>query len=378
MRHAQEIDYRVFGGLRLLLAVLVLVQHTLHAMAPRWVEDWLAPYGVGSMAVLVFFVLSGFIVCEAAERFYRQRAGAFLVNRMLRIYPSYLIALVFTIASAAVITAFGRGEAMRQHIGGDLAFTVTELAANIVGILPGGKTLMARADVLPVLDIAWALRVELLFYAILFAAVLAARILRREAAQVLALFALVLLAVSSAENVGVRTGMLEFVPYFVCGGAVYYALVAQSGRWFAVGIALVALVLSGMHVLDQQVTSVVPIEGYDHGLKPFVVFTALMLAWIFLLALPYVLGRLPPALARIDQVLGDLTYPLYIWHTGTTMLVSAVLPERGWDAFLGGVIVSLAVAALVAQTIERRIGGLRAKVRGVTFGTAVPGTSVPV
>lgn len=44
----------------------------------------------------MFFALSGFIVAEAAMTFYRDRPGNFIVNRVLRIYPSYVAALVVT------------------------------------------------------------------------------------------------------------------------------------------------------------------------------------------------------------------------------------------------------------------------------------------
>jgi hypothetical protein len=54
-------QYRSFGGFRLLLAVLVMVQHFGADLAPAPLATALAPYLTGSVAVLVFFALSGFV-----------------------------------------------------------------------------------------------------------------------------------------------------------------------------------------------------------------------------------------------------------------------------------------------------------------------------
>jgi hypothetical protein len=54
-------QYRYFGGFRLVLAALVMIQHFAADLAPAPLAAALAPYAVGSMAVLAFFALSGFV-----------------------------------------------------------------------------------------------------------------------------------------------------------------------------------------------------------------------------------------------------------------------------------------------------------------------------
>ena len=88
-------QYRSFGGFRLLLAVLVMVQHFGADLAPAPLATALAPYFTESVAVLVFFALSGFVITEAVDSVYRNRPIPFLTNRLLRIVPHFLLALIF-------------------------------------------------------------------------------------------------------------------------------------------------------------------------------------------------------------------------------------------------------------------------------------------
>ena len=77
-----------------MLAVLVMVQHFGADLAPAPLAVALAPYSVGSVAVLVFFALSGFVITEAVDTVYRTRPGPFLANRLLRILPHFLLAVI--------------------------------------------------------------------------------------------------------------------------------------------------------------------------------------------------------------------------------------------------------------------------------------------
>lgn len=88
--------YRLFGTFRLLLALMVVVSHT-HRLAGEGFSKWIGQFGIGNMAVMTFFVLSGFVIAEANELFYNRRTGAFLINRLLRIFPPYFVALAFSV-----------------------------------------------------------------------------------------------------------------------------------------------------------------------------------------------------------------------------------------------------------------------------------------
>jgi peptidoglycan/LPS O-acetylase OafA/YrhL len=50
----------------------------------------------GPVAVFVFFMISGFVIGEAALKFYDGRPVQFFLNRLIRLYPPYLMALALT------------------------------------------------------------------------------------------------------------------------------------------------------------------------------------------------------------------------------------------------------------------------------------------
>ena len=84
-----------FGFLRLILALLVIFSHSypLGGFGPDPLEAYTNQrHSIGLVAVAMFFVLSGFLVCRSA-------AGAisvprFLWHRAVRIYPAYWMCLV--------------------------------------------------------------------------------------------------------------------------------------------------------------------------------------------------------------------------------------------------------------------------------------------
>ena len=80
--------------LRLLAALLVLVFHTFHTYFGQWQP---APYAAvlglvteGHTGVALFFVLSGFLFMTIALQAEHIAYGAFMRNRLLRIFPLFL------------------------------------------------------------------------------------------------------------------------------------------------------------------------------------------------------------------------------------------------------------------------------------------------
>lgn len=131
--------YRPFGGFRLFLAFLVVLQHFVANAGPLGpLYDHVIPYEVGNIAVLVFFCLSGFVITEAATLIYSERPFAYLFNRFLRIVPHFLVALVI---AAVIHAAFHRYGTLRisdrEHP--DLltlhAFDLSNILGNILGCM---------------------------------------------------------------------------------------------------------------------------------------------------------------------------------------------------------------------------------------------------
>jgi peptidoglycan/LPS O-acetylase OafA/YrhL len=97
MRKIIELD-----GLRGILAVWVVVVHLLNAVEvdPR-AFGYFSPMFGERMRVQIFCILSGFVICILLSR-KRQSYRDFVMGRMRRIYPAYIVAFFLAVAISAV------------------------------------------------------------------------------------------------------------------------------------------------------------------------------------------------------------------------------------------------------------------------------------
>lgn len=85
--------FAALDGLRGILAIWVVICHltvTVGLQCPHFLSD-------GNIAVDVFIILSGFVIFHLLSM-EREKYGTFLVRRLLRLYPVYLICLLLAIA----------------------------------------------------------------------------------------------------------------------------------------------------------------------------------------------------------------------------------------------------------------------------------------
>src|SRR5678815_2707247 len=86
------------GIYRTFLALLVVVTHLAGGFGTY----------AGPVAVFAFYTLSGYLITRVVQRTYSNGIaglGAFAINRFLRLYPSYW---VVTLVSLAIVLAFPR------------------------------------------------------------------------------------------------------------------------------------------------------------------------------------------------------------------------------------------------------------------------------
>lgn len=158
----RELIYRPLGAYRLALATLVVVGHFLQSIAPSTSEWFLLPYG--TVGVMSFFLVSGYVISEAAETFYQGRPGSFTVNRLLRIFGPYWFALVIT--SIAIVSLFSlqmSGRSLRQDWSSGFHIVTTCLPWNVIAPLDYRVVLGAEPCYVIVRYI-WAVVVEMQFY----------------------------------------------------------------------------------------------------------------------------------------------------------------------------------------------------------------------
>jgi peptidoglycan/LPS O-acetylase OafA/YrhL len=350
--------YRNFGAFRLLLAALVVLQHFWANLAPEELTAALQPFEIGSIAVLVFFCLSGFVILEAADRIYQDMPGAFFANRLMRIVPHFVLAIAFAIVLCAFFYKFGGLRVSRDvtFIGG-VAFAAKNIVMNLLGFLPWSNRWMNYSYI----EITWAIRVEMLFYVVIAAALLVSHLGRRTRIKHLSLLAatscigipfvlLFLLAMA-----GKAPAMFQLAPYFIFGCSLY----AISRQGTPAAYAVMALSILGMAWEFLARPPYHPTVGFERAAHAQSAILALLLMAMVILSYAKTSKWI-----RADRFLGDLTYPLYVWHMNVMTLLLSITIGYSYTILYLGLAASLVVAWATHKAIDPLSVSLRDFIRG--------------
>jgi peptidoglycan/LPS O-acetylase OafA/YrhL len=345
--------YRPFGAFRLLLALLVMCQHFFADLAPASLAEASAPFAFGGMAVLVFFALSGFVISEAIDRIYHRRAKAFLENRLLRIMPHFIVAVALSMLFHGLFHQVGGVHLWRsQPDFPENAFAVKNVLLNFVGVAP----LADRVITYNFLDITWAVRVEMAFY------LLAALCIRgsgsRSYIQVAGWAALGLAPLFLLAVAGRGIAMFSYLPFFVYGCALYFALSGNRGCWLISLICVPAMLFQ-----CAWATGI----GLPGGIFPRPVIgnvsaLAILLAVMTILSIAHI-----RQFRALDRSLGDLTYPLYLYHEVVLIAALTFFPAYSYGLLFSAMVISLGFAALMAKLVDPLVAYYRNLVRGVAL-----------
>lgn len=120
------------------------------------------PFAWGDAGVEFFFVLSGFLITitHRGEFGHPNAFGSYLAKRLLRIFPTYWLICLGIYAGALVVPSLRQG----------LPFE-SDILLKAAVLLPQDPAIVGLTGA-PILFVAWSLQYELLFYAVVGAAVL--------------------------------------------------------------------------------------------------------------------------------------------------------------------------------------------------------------
>lgn len=297
------------GAFRLVLALMVLVSHASRLQS-------------GRVAVILFFVLSGYWVSDLWLQREKPNLARFYLNRFIRIWPLYFI------IAMAVNIYFGRVPSIWNVI------------------LFGVSSVDTGAEIGP----EWSLDIELQFYLIMPA-----------------------LHIVWDRTSSVMIGVLSILSFFAGWALFYYfhlSTVLMYLPAFVVGMAIFRLrwelspntALAGLLLTVALVVVLLSVPVGQSGLlKPGklpVDDTDLLMRWdgvAFLLAIPvipYLIASLRRRSGKLDRHLGDFSYPLYLVHAPALVF----LLVAGWwkpMALLGAVAASALVYLVIDRPIER-------------------------
>lgn len=336
---------------RFVLAAIVAQTHLLPLH-----DQWL-----GQQAVFAFYTLSGYLMTRVLNTRYGfsvNGTAAFLLNRVLRLWPAYLVVLGLTLLTNQLVP-LDPNRLPRSAI--DVLTTLT-----IIG--------QTKFDYL--LLTSWSLSIELVCYLLL--AIYFAKSARRLV--LLGLLGAIAISLSTAhcalsadparygpfcyQN---RYGVIQagFIP-FAAGGLIYFYF-APLSKWLARNVKAVVV---GLVVLELLCV------GSSYVAINFATFIGVpVMAFI-------VLCRLNDPLTRINDFFGRASYHLFIAHMSIAPVLVALLPSPRFPTLFWAVVLGLTIAVSLGLSaflvpLELRINTLRRRISSLKRMWHVGGAAVP-
>jgi len=359
------------GTIRWLLAISVLITHS----GPIFGITLLN----GDMAITNFFIISGFLMALILDERYRSSIKKFYVNRFLRIYPPYIAALLFSI----IFFFFYRNGAHNpwkffnqfEHIGEFNAFcaisNITMLGLDISRyiniditglIFPNFMHPHEGDSIHSCLFVpqGWTLALEIWFY-------LLVPFIFRWRTGLLILAVILIFIADYYTNIKIRgIDTLAFFPlalrFFLLGMIAfrlhkYYSqhqdstLPSPKKRIIAfIGFLFcIVLVVYGRDIMI-FIDNLKLIDPYYRNSAYYLLF-ALSLPFAFSFGNNF----------KIDNALGEYSYPIYLFHYPIAKWAERTLS----DTYIGiaSLVLTMVISAIYIYTIDPKIQSIRNKVR---------------
>jgi peptidoglycan/LPS O-acetylase OafA/YrhL len=310
-----------FDLLRLTAAIAVLVSHSF--VLSGHPEPAIGALNVGTIAVFVFFAISGFLITRSWD--HEPRLGAFLAKRVLRIFPALIVVVVLVaLVAGPLLTSLSAGSYFDAHA------TWTYVFKNVVLVeqfhLPGVFTHNPFGSA--VNGSLWTLPTE--FRAYLFIALLGVLTILPKRRAVLAIFAFVyVLGLVAPAHTRALLGTLMFYRVFLVGALLYlYREEIPRSPVAAAGLIVAWIVLSGTSAGVAVATVAIS-------------YAAIVLAYE------------KPVLTRLTAH-GDFSYGTYLWAFPVQQTIAHL-----WHhvTSLEMILVSLPITVLLAIASWRLVEG---------------------
>lgn len=300
-------------GLRGIAALAVVIHHLIPEIGKG--------FDFGRYGVLVFFMVSGYVVPFSLTRKHRTPLVAFAISRLFRLYPAYWLSMALPL--------------------------VLGIAVSPVHWLVNLSMLQHFLGVPDILGVYWTLAVELVFYALCAGLFALGWLGRRD--RLLALLAG--LTAATLASAALRVGLGWPLPFawlgflgLMVGGAVVRRLDEEGWPQGIAPMALTAVFVAA------QIGAVVLVYADPALQRPlWNEVNAWLAAFITVLVIHARPRFCPPGAVAV----GRISYSLYLFHGSVGLAAIAALGLSGASGGLVGIVVALALSALCWAAVER-------------------------
>lgn len=327
-----------FDKIRWVAATAVLVSHSFPLLGLP--EPMICGDSLGKLAVMVFFAVSGYLICESWDR--DPSLARFVQRRALRIMPGLVVAVLVTaLGIGAIVTTLPAGAFLADRATWGYVASNASLVAGVErlpGVFDHSPQTIFNGSL-------WTLRYEVLMYAVL---ALSARAMRLRA-SCLAIFVAGLallgwfswrgiahytLPLPGLWKIGLQFDAVRLVKLgtaFFCASTLYALRAHIRLQWRYATVLLVALGLGAPGPLADVLLAIT------------VPYVTLVVAF-----------KSPSALLRPSA--NDLSYGIYVYAYPVQQMVSqfALGHGLGWSwAFTVSLATTLVLAALSWKLVEQ-------------------------
>ena len=331
----------MFGVFRYVLASMVVLTHLWPAQSMWW----------GIYAVFSFYLVSGYLMTLVLDQTYPYNSDGlrrFMLSRVLRIYPPYLVLCVVALMLIATVPDAASSANFKMQ----LPDTPQRWLANvfIFGLL---------GDKVALVPPAWSLNIELVFY------IAMAALLARHRLVITPWF-----VVSVAYTLYLLSTEVKFKPRYneILGASLPFAVGAMLYAWRTQLLWIrgwTAWISGTLFLANAALAAYWPIaDRRVHHFYLSLFFAALLLV---------TLTRLRPAdlpnwYVKLDRIGGNLSYPIFLCHFHVAAIVvwlgfDSVRPKDSFAFWATSFVLSNLLAWAIYEGVDRNSDRLRDRIR---------------
>lgn len=303
--------------IRFLAASLVIVTHSF-GIAGHGRDPLIALLGLsfGSLAVNIFFVISGFLITKSWER--KSDFLGFWLSRAKRIFPALWLSVLICVALiGAILTTFS----LKRYFSDELTFKF--IVENSTLLIRGVQTnLPGVGDINVPL---WTLPYEMKMYVILSLIGVTGLIKKRWLIPSITLAAFALISIHYTEYA-------RFIFYFFAGSTLYTyrSKIVLSFQFFMIFFSLL-------------IAACFSVYGKTELLAISVPYLIIYLAFV------------PSGKIRVFNKLGDYSYGIYVFGFPVQILVYNMVASGSGKNFMIAYPLTVLIAALSWHLLEHRV-----------------------